>query len=75
MRVRTSGLGLREIRLAAGLSLDDAAGSSGLRRAEIASLEYSEDARISVLVRYLEALGGGIEIVVGGRRALLERAD
>ena len=72
-RINTSNLGLRELRLHAGLTQEQVAEKTGMRRAHISRLENSNDARLSTIVNYLDAIGGTVEFVIDGRRETLQR--
>ena len=53
---------LREIRELAGKTQSEIADETGLTQAEISRFERREDFRLSTLKRYVEALGGELEI-------------
>ena len=54
---------LRELRKLAGMSQADVAAQAGFDQGELSRLERREDHRISTLRRYVEALGGELEVV------------
>jgi len=68
------GLALRGVREFAKLTQGELAGKAEMTQPELSrlerSLERGEDCRLSTLRRYVEALGGELELVavVGGRR-------
>ena len=72
-RVKTTDLRLQEMRLHAGLTQDEVAEKTGMRRAHISRLENSQDARLSTIVSYLEAIGGHVVFEIGDRRETLKR--
>ena len=72
-RVDTTDLRLKELRLHAGLTQEEVAEKMGGRRANDSRLENSQDARLSTIVAYLEAIGGSVEFVVDGHRETLKR--
>lgn len=72
-RIKTTHLGLQEMRIAAGLTQEDVAEHTGMRRAHISRLENSTDARLSTILSYVEAVGGRLELVLGDRRETLKR--
>lgn len=65
--------GLTALREAAGLSQRDLAGLLGISQPRVAAIERSKNVTVDVLVRYISALGGSLEIVVaqGNRRVPL----
>jgi predicted transcriptional regulator len=64
---------LRELRQGAGLTQVDAARAAEMTQSELSRLESRGDHRISTLRRYVEALGGQLEVsaVFGGKRVKL----
>lgn len=64
---------LRALREAAGLSQGGLARRIDTTQSELSKIERREDHRISTLRRYVEALGGNLEIcaVINGRRIKL----
>ena len=66
-------LTLRELREDHGLTQADLARVADMTQSEMSRMESRADHRISTLRRYVEALGGEIEItaVIGGRRVKL----
>lgn len=64
---------LRSLREAAGLTQDELARRVEITQSQLSKLERREDHRISTLRRYVEALGGQLEIVavVQGKRVRL----
>jgi hypothetical protein len=67
-------LSLRELRLDLSLTQQQVADAADMTQSELSRLEKRGDHRISTLRRYVEALGGKLEItvVVGKRRVTLE---
>jgi hypothetical protein len=66
-------MNLQELRKAAGVTQADVAAKTGMAQADVSRTESREDHRLSTLRRYVEALGGEIEVnaVVKGRRIRL----
>lgn len=64
---------LRALREAAGLTQEELAQRVAITQSQLSKLERREDHRISTVRRYVEALGGELEIVavVDGKRILL----
>jgi predicted transcriptional regulator len=67
-------LTLRELRLDLELTQQQVADAADMTQSELSRLEKRGDHRVSTLRRYVEALGGKLEItvVVGKRRVPLE---
>lgn len=72
-RIKTTDLKLQEMRIRAGLTQEEVAEKIGMRRAHISRLENSQDARLSTVVDYLEAIGGRVEFVLDDHRETLKR--
>jgi len=66
-------LTLRELRLGMALTQQQVADKADMTQSELSRLESRSDHRISTLRRYVEALGGELEIavVVGNKRMKL----
>jgi transcriptional regulator with XRE-family HTH domain len=66
---------LVEIRKLAGLTQEQLATQLGVKQPSLSQLESQQDMQISTLKRIVEALGGGLEIVVTlpGRRIALSQ--
>jgi DNA-binding XRE family transcriptional regulator len=66
-------MNLQELRKAAGVTQADLAAKTGMAQADVSRSESREDHRLSTLRRYVEALGGELEVsaVVNGRRVRL----
>ncbi|NJL28944.1 MAG: helix-turn-helix transcriptional regulator [Thermoanaerobaculia bacterium] len=64
---------LRALREAAGLTQDELAARVEITQSQLSKLERREDHRVSTLRRYVEALGGHLEIVavIGSKRVRL----
>jgi transcriptional regulator with XRE-family HTH domain len=64
---------LRALREAIGLTQDELAKRVEITQSQLSKMERREDHRISTLRRYVEALGGSLEIcaVINGRRIRL----
>jgi len=64
---------LRALREAVGLTQEELAKRVEITQSQLSKLERREDHRISTLRRYIEALGGTLEIcaIVNGRRIKL----
>jgi len=64
---------LRELRRIAGMTQDDVSHESGFDQGEISRIERREDHLLSTLRRYVEALGGELEVVavIGDHRVRL----
>ncbi|AKU97017.1 Cro-like protein [Labilithrix luteola] len=64
---------LRELREIAGKTQVDLAEASGFQQAEVSRIERREDHMLSTLRRYVEALGGELEVVavIGDHRVRL----
>jgi DNA-binding transcriptional regulator YiaG len=64
---------LRALREAVGLTQEELAAKVAVTQSQLSKLERREDHRVSTLRRYVEALGGNLEIfaVIGGRRIRL----
>lgn len=61
---------LRELREAAGKTQAEVADLTGAAQSELSRMERRDDHRLSTLRRYVEALGGELEVVavLGGQR-------
>jgi len=72
-RAQVEELTLQELRQGLALTQVDAAQAAEMTQSELSRLESRADHRISTLRRYVEALGGQLEIaaVFGGRRVKL----
>jgi tellurite resistance protein len=72
-RAQIEELTLQELRLDLNLTQVDAARAAEMTQSELSRLESRGDHRISTLRRYVEALGGRLEVaaVFGGRRVKL----
>jgi predicted transcriptional regulator len=72
-RAQIEEMTLSELRRGFNLTQVDAARSADMTQSELSRLEARSDHRISTLRRYVEALGGRLEIaaVFGGRRVKL----
>jgi hypothetical protein len=72
-RARVEELTLQELRQGLNLTQVDAARAAEMTQSELSRLESRGDHRISTLRRYVEALGGRLEVsaVFGGRRVKL----
>jgi hypothetical protein len=55
---------LRELRKLAGKSQVEAAEAMGVTQAEVSRLEARTDTKLSTIERYVEALGGEVEVIV-----------
>jgi transcriptional regulator with XRE-family HTH domain len=66
-------MNLQELRKAAGVTQADVATKTGMAQADVSRTESREDHRLSTLRRYVEALGGELEVnaLVNGRRVRL----
>lgn len=66
-------LNLRELRLAAGKTQEQVARTTRMKQSELSRVERREDHLLSTLRRYVEGLGGELEVVarVGGKRVRL----
>ena len=66
-------LDLRELREAMGLTQGELAQRIEITQSQLSKLERRDDHRISTLRRYVQALGGSLEIcaVINGRRVKL----
>lgn len=66
-------MGLRALREAAGLTQGELAQRVEITQSQLSKMERREDHRISTLRRYVEALGGSLEIcaVLNGKRIKL----
>lgn len=64
---------LRALREAAGLTQGELAQRIEITQSQLSKMERREDHRISTLRRYVQALGGSLEIcaVIGGKRIKL----
>jgi transcriptional regulator with XRE-family HTH domain len=64
---------LRALREAAGLTQEELAQRVDITQSQLSKMERREDHRISTLRRYVEALGGSLEIcaVIDGKRIKL----
>ena len=64
---------LRAVREAVGLTQGELAQRIEITQSQLSKMERREDHRISTLRRYIEALGGNLEIcaVIGGKRIKL----
>jgi predicted transcriptional regulator len=64
---------LRALREAAGLTQGELAQRIEITQSQLSKMERREDHRISTLRRYIQALGGSLEIcaVIGGKRIKL----
>ena len=67
-------LNLRSLRESAGKTQEELAAVANLSQAELSRFEKREDHLLSTLRRYVEALGGNLEVnaVFGNRRVKLE---
>jgi DNA-binding XRE family transcriptional regulator len=67
-------LNLRALREAAGKTQAEVAKLVDIDQAEVSRLENRSDHRLSTLKRYVQALGGDIEVyaVIGGKRVQLQ---
>jgi len=72
-RARVEELTLQELRQGLSLTQVDVARAAEMTQSELSRLESRADHRISTLRRYVEALGGNLEVaaVFGGRRVKL----
>ena len=72
-RAQVEELTLQELRRGLSLTQVDAARAAEMTQSELSRLESRGDHRISTLRRYVEALGGQLEVsaVFGGRRVKL----
>jgi hypothetical protein len=72
-RVQIEELTLQELRRGLNLTQVDAARAAEMTQSELSRLESREDHRISTLRRYVEALGGELEVaaIFGTRRVKL----
>jgi predicted transcriptional regulator len=72
-RAQVEELTLQELRQGLAMTQVDAARAAEMTQSELSRLESRADHRISTLRRYVEALGGELEIaaVFGGRRVRL----
>jgi hypothetical protein len=66
-------MNLQELRKAAGVTQADVDAKTGMAQADMSRTESREDHRLSILRRYVKALGGELEVsaVVNGRRVRL----
>ncbi|HTQ04381.1 MAG TPA: helix-turn-helix domain-containing protein [Polyangiaceae bacterium] len=66
-------LTLKELRNELAVTQAELAANADMTQSELSRLESREDHRVSSLRRYIEALGGEIEIaaIIGGRRVKL----
>ncbi len=66
-------MNLRELRLAAGKTQEQVAKAAKMKQSELSRAERREDHLLSTLRRYVEGLGGELEVVarVGGRSVRL----
>lgn len=71
-RVNTASLRLQEQRHRAGLTQTEVADAVGVSPAHIASLENRDDGRLSLVVSYIQAIGGSVEFVTAEHRTTLE---
>lgn len=64
---------LRELRAAAGKTQEELAELTAMTQSELSRVERREDHKLSTLRRYVEALGGELEVVavLGGKRVVL----
>jgi DNA-binding XRE family transcriptional regulator len=64
---------LRELREAAGKTQAEVADLTGVAQSELSRLERRDDHRLSTLRRYVEALGGELEVtaLINGKRITL----
>jgi len=64
---------LRELRSLAGVTQDEAAEAAEMTQPQISKIENQEDLLLSTLRRYVEALGGTLEVVavLGNKRVTL----
>ncbi len=67
---------LRELRKLAGATQLEVSAAMGMDQGQLSRFERQDDSLVSTLRRYVEALGGELEItaVVGGKRIPLRRA-
>jgi DNA-binding XRE family transcriptional regulator len=72
-RARVEELTLRELRRGMAMTQVDVARTAEMTQSELSRLESRGDHRISTLRRYVEALGGELEVaaIFGGRRVKL----
>jgi predicted transcriptional regulator len=72
-RVKIEELTLQELRRDLSMTQVEAARAADMTQSELSRLESRGDHRISTLRRYVEALGGRLEVaaVFGGRRVKL----
>ena len=54
---------MRELRAIAGLTQVEVAEAMGVAQAEVSRLEGRKDSKLSTIERYVEALGGEVEVV------------
>lgn len=66
-------MSLREVREAAGMTQTEAAEAAEMTQSELSKIERRDDLKISTVRRYVEALGGQLEVtaVVGNKRITL----
>lgn len=69
-------IGLRELRKLAGATQLEVSQAMGMDQGQVSRFERQEDRLVSTLCRYVEALGGELEItaVLGDKRITLRRA-
>jgi len=67
---------LRELRRIAGMNQEEVAAESGFDHSEFSRIVPREDRLLSTLRRYVEALGGDLEVVavIGNHRVRLQSA-
>ena len=72
-RARVEELTLQELRRGRAMTQVDVARTAEMTQSELSRLESRGDHRISTLTRYVEALGGELEVaaIFGGRRVKL----
>ena len=68
---------LRTLRIALGKTQEDVAETAQMAQGDVSKLEGREDIKLSTLMRYAAALGGGLEVSVkvGGRRYVIDISE
>lgn len=61
---RRLGRALAEVRKASSITQQRLAGEAGMTQNSVSKMENAEDVLVSSLVRYMQALGGSVEIVL-----------
>jgi DNA-binding XRE family transcriptional regulator len=61
---RRLGKALADVRKAANATQQDVAGRAGMTQNTVSKIENAEDVLISSVVRYMHAMGGGVELVL-----------